>query len=203
ARSTSSILRFARSGSTWTCRSYAPRTRSRARSVGCKQRFLFWDGRRALDVERWHGLHAPSLPFRALRLRPDHRLVVGRVDQVAARGDLDPVAAGLPRVEEERLLDRVLVRARLHHDPVLEEDVGRAEDVLALVDEKCDVMQATTAARRIARVRHVVRLLIRREPHAGLAAVVEHDLLGEAQAEILFAEDARLRWIKGEQVDVV
>src|SRR4051794_18791468 len=113
------MRRLTRSGSTCTCRSYAPRTSSRARAVGSvsgKERFLLRHGRRSLDVEARHRLHAPSLPLRALRLRPHDGIVVGVEDEVAARADLDPVAARLPRVEEERLLDRMLVRARLHHD---------------------------------------------------------------------------------------
>ena len=96
--------------------------------------------------------------------------------------DLDPVPARLVGVEEERLLDRVLVRARLHHDPVLEEDVRRAQHVLALVDEEGDVVQPAARPRQVARVGDVVRLLVGREPDARLGAVVEHDLLGQPQA---------------------
>ena len=57
--------------------------------------------------------------------------------------------------------------------------------------------------RQVARVRDVVRLLAGREPDARLGAVVEHDLLGQPQAEILLEEDAVLGGIDGEEVDVV
>src|SRR4051794_31561464 len=110
------MRRFARSGSTCTWRSYAPRTSSRARadgSVSGKKRFFLGHRRVSLVVEARNRLHPPRLSLGALRLRPDDGLVVGREDQVAARADLDPVPARLPRVEEERLLDRMLVRARL------------------------------------------------------------------------------------------
>src|SRR4051794_26325772 len=112
-----------RSGSMWTWRSKAPRTSSRARrdgSVPRKERVLLGDRRRPLDVEARDGLHPPGLPLRALRLRPHDRLVVGREDEVAAAADLDAVPARLPRVEEERLLDRMLVRAGFDRHAVLE-----------------------------------------------------------------------------------
>src|SRR6478752_7043153 len=119
------MRRCAMSGSTWTWRSYAPRTSSRARADGLmgaagKKHVLLGHRRRPLDVERGHGLHAPGLALRALRLRPH---------------------AGLIGVEEERLLDGVLVRAGLDHDAVLEEDVRSPQHVLALVDEIRDVVQ--------------------------------------------------------------
>src|SRR5262245_1828655 len=130
------------------------------RSVpGGEQLLLEGDGRCAFDVERGDRLHAPRLALRALGLRPDDGLVVRGEDQVAARADLDAVPAGLPRVEEEGLLDRVLVRPGLDRDAVLEEDVGGAEHVLALVDEVGDVVQAAAAPRRVERVRNVVGLL--------------------------------------------
>ena len=142
-------------------------------------------------------------PLRALGLRPDDRLVSRVEDQEAPGTDLDAVAAGLVGVEEEGLLDRVLVRPRLHHDAVLEEDVRRAQHVLALVDEERDVVQPAARAGDVARVREVVRLLVGREPDARLGAVVEHDLLGQPQAEVALAEDAVLARVDGQEVDVV
>jgi hypothetical protein len=59
----------------------------------------------------------------------------------AGIGDLDPVAAGFVDVEEERLLDRVLVRAGLDIDAVLQEDIGGAQDPLAAVERVGNVMK--------------------------------------------------------------
>ena len=65
------------------------------------------------------------------------------------------------------------------------------------------MVQAAARPRHVARVREVVRLLVGREPDAGLGAVVEDDLLGQAQAELLLAECAVRAGIDGEEVDVV
>ncbi len=157
-----------------------------------KKHFLLGHRRRPLDVERGDGLHPPGLALGALGLRPHDRLVIGVEDQEAARADLDAIPAGLVGVEEERLLDGVLVRPRLHHDAVLEEDVRRAQHVLALIDEERDVVQAAVRARHVARVGEVVGLLAGGQPDARLVAVVEHDLLGQPQPEVLLAEDAVL-----------
>ena len=71
----------------------------------------------------------------------------GGEDQPGAGiGELDPVAGGLPDIEEEGALDGVLVRPGLDVDAVLEEDVGGAQDVLALVDGVGEVVEAAVAA---------------------------------------------------------
>ena len=117
-------------------RARAARTGSQWPAVAVKRAVLLGHRRRALDVERRDGLHAPGLALGALGLRPHDRLVLGVEEQEAAGADLDAVAARLVGVEEERLLDRVLVRPRLDHDAVLEEDVGGAQHVLALSTKK-------------------------------------------------------------------
>ena len=67
----------------------------------------------------------------------------GRQDQPRAGiGDLDAVAARLVDIEEEGLLDRVLVRAGLDEDAVLQEDVGGAQDLLATVERIGQVVKA-------------------------------------------------------------
>ena len=88
------------------------------------------------------------------------------------------------------------MRAGLHHDPVLEEDVRRPQDVLTLVDEEGDVVEAAGRPGQVAGVGDVVGLLVRGQPHAGLGSVVEHDLLGQPQAEIVFEERAILGWLE-------
>src|SRR3954468_23182044 len=66
--------------------------------------------RRAVGVERLDRLQPPGLALLALFLGPDDRLPVGRENEAGAGvGDLDAVAAGLPDIQEEGLLDRVLV----------------------------------------------------------------------------------------------
>src|SRR5229473_1890331 len=95
--------------------------------------------RRAVGVERLDGLKPPRLALLALLLGPHDRLPVRRQDETGAGvGDLDPVAAGLVDVEEKCLLDRMLVRAGLDEDAVLQKDIGRAQNVLATVERVGD-----------------------------------------------------------------
>ena len=78
-------------------------------------------------MERLDRLQPPRLALFAFFLGPHDRLPVGREDQAGAGvGDLDAVAAGLPDMEEEGLLDRMLVRAGLDVNAVLEKDIGGA-----------------------------------------------------------------------------
>ena len=83
-------------------------------------------------MERVDRLESPRLALLSLRLGPENRLPVGCQHQPGAGiGDLDAIAARLVHVEEERLLDRVLVRPGLDVNTALQEDVGRAQDLLA------------------------------------------------------------------------
>ena len=104
--------------------------------------------------------------------------------EVPARTDLDPVAAGLERVEEERLLDRVLVWPGLDLDAVLETDVGCAQDVLAFVHGEREVVEPAVGSGLVTRVGQLVGLEVGRQPDAGLCAVVKDDRLGEPEAEV-------------------
>ena len=106
------------------------------------------DRRRAVGVERLDRLQPPGLALLAVGLGPDDRLPVGREDQSRAGiGEFDAIAGRLPDIEEERALDRVLVRSGFDMDAVLQEDVGGAQDVLARVGGVGDVVQpAATAA---------------------------------------------------------
>ena len=100
-----------------------------------------------MGVERLDRLQPPGLALLALFLGPHDRLPVRREDQAGAGvGDFDAVAAGLVDIEEEGLLDRVLVRAGLDVDAVLEEDVGGAQDLLAAVERVGDVVEAAGRA---------------------------------------------------------
>src|SRR5262245_28208625 len=116
--------------------------------------------RRAVGVERLDCLQPPGLALLALLLGPDDRLPVGREDEASAGvGDFDAVTAGLPDIEEEGLLDRVLVRAGLDVDAVFEEDVGGAQNLLAAVERVGDVVEAAGLAVMIARVGKIVALV--------------------------------------------
>src|SRR5689334_15380005 len=100
-----------------------------------------------MGVKRLDRLQAPGLALPTLFLGPDDRLPVRRQDQTRdGVRDLDAVAAGLPDVEEEGLLDRMLVRSGLDMDAVLEKNVGGAQDLLATVDGVGDVMEAAFPA---------------------------------------------------------
>ena len=113
-----------------------------------------------MGVEGLDRLQPPGLALLALFLGPDDRLPVGREDQAGAGvGDLDAVAAGLVDVEEEGLLDRVLVRAGLDVDAVLQEDVGGAQDLLAAVERVGDVVEAARLAVVVAGEGEVVALV--------------------------------------------
>src|ERR1700733_13331529 len=101
---------------------------------------LYW--RRAMGVEGLDGFQPPGLSFLALLLRPDDRLPVRRQNQPCAGiGDLDPVAAGLIHIEEESLLDRMLVRAGLDVDAVLEKDIRGPQNVLAAVERISEMVE--------------------------------------------------------------
>ena len=117
--------------------------------------------------------------------------------------ELDAVAARLPDVQEERLVDRVLVRARLDVDAVLEEDVGGLEDVLAGVGGEGDVVQAVAVLGPVVGVDDVVGLQAEVEPPRGEPPVVEPDALALAAAERLRDEPAVRLDVLREEVDVV
>src|SRR5882724_8084623 len=85
-----------------------------------------------MRVKRLDRLQPPGLALLAFFLGPDDRLPVRRQNETRPGvGDFDAVAAGLPDIEEEGLLDRVLVRASLDVNAVLEKDIGGAQDFLA------------------------------------------------------------------------
>ena len=95
------------------------------------------------------------------------------------------------------------MRPRLHHDPVLEEDVGRPQYVLPLLDVEGDVVEPAARARLVQRVDELVRLRIGRQPDADLGAVVEQDLLRQPHAQVPLGEGAVLGGIDRKEVDVI
>ena len=78
--------------------------------------------------------------------RPHDRLEVRVVDEVAAGRDLDAVAARLEPVEEEALRDAVLRGRGLDVDVVVDEDVRRAQALLARVDPEREVVEPPARA---------------------------------------------------------
>src|SRR5882724_8700968 len=160
--------------------------------------------RRAMGMKRLDRLQSPRLAFFTLFFRPDDRFPVWREDEASAGvGDFDAVAAGLIDVEEKRLLDRVLVRAGLDMDAVLQEDVGGAQDFLAAVERVGDVMKAAGRIGVIVRIGEVVTLVRHRHPHRGFGAVVEHDLFGQPAAEIVFKKEAVGFDVDRETIEVI
>src|SRR6185437_11993366 len=110
-------------------------------------------------MERLDGLKPPRLALLAFGLGPADRLPVRRKHQPrAGTSDLDPVAARLIDIEEERLLDGVFVRTRLDKDAVLKENVGSTQDVFARVECVGHVVETALGAGVIARVSKVVGL---------------------------------------------
>src|SRR5690348_6374951 len=160
--------------------------------------------RGAVGVEGLDRLQPPGLALLALFLGPDDRLPVGRQDQPRAGvGDRDAVATGLPDIKEEGLLDRMLVRAGLDVDAVLEEDIGGAQDLLAAVDGIGDVMEASLLAVMIPRVGEVVALVRHGHPHRGFRAVIEDDLFGGTQTKIGLEEEPVRLDVDGEAIEMV
>src|SRR5699024_7629660 len=84
---------------------------------------LILDIRCAVGMEGRDGLHSPGLALRPFSLAPfDHGPIRIENQTSAGVGEFDAIAARLPDVEEESLVDRVLVGAVLDEDAVLEED---------------------------------------------------------------------------------
>src|SRR5882672_6463540 len=107
-------------------------------------------------MKRLDRLQPPRLALLALLLGPHDRLPVRRQDEAGAGvGDFDAVAAGLVDVEEEGLLDRMLVRAGLDEDAVLQKNIGGAQNLLAAVERVGDVVEATFSAVMVAGIGEV------------------------------------------------
>src|ERR1041385_556792 len=121
----------------------------------------------------------------------------------AGAGDLHPIAARFINIKEEGLLDCVLVRTGFDEHAVLQKDIGGAQNVLAAIERISDVMEAALGAGVVARIGEVVALVRGGHPHAGFAAVVEYDLFGEAEAEIVLEELAVGLDVDGEPVEMM
>ena len=97
------------------------------------------------------GLQPPGLSLLAFALAPYDRLPVGRKDQSGTGiRHLDPIAARFEDIQEESLLDGVLVRTGFNGDAVLQENIRRAQNILAAVDGVRHMVEAAARARMIA-----------------------------------------------------
>src|SRR6266700_3004981 len=162
------------------------------------------DRRRSVRVERGYGGQAPGLALGPLGLGPAHRRPVGGEDQPGARvAQLDPVPAWLVDVEEERLLDRVLVRAGLDEDALVQADVRGTQDVFPGVGGEREMVQPPGGLGPVVGVDQVVGLLREVQPLRRDRAVVEHDLLGDPAAERVADELPVGLGLRREEVDVV
>ena len=149
-------------------------------------------------------LRPQACPFlRSSSLQTD-RLPIRREDQPRARvGDFHPISARFVNIEEKRLLDGVLVRAGLDIDSRFEKDIGGAQDILAAIDRVGQMMKTALRAGVVGGVGEIVALVGARHPHGGFAAVVEHDLLGKTEAEVLFEENPVGLDVGGQAVQMV
>ena len=147
---------------------------------------------------------APERSGAALRLVPDHGLPVGRQNQVAARIDLDPVAAGFVGVEVEALTVVVLGGARFDEDAVLAQDVGGPQHVLSIVDPQREMVQPPMPALHVEHVRELMMNGARAHPGAELGrTLVEDDLLAQLEAQQVGGEAAVGRNVRRQQRQMV
>src|SRR5215470_5022365 len=160
-------------------------TRRRLASGHRASRLLGLTGRRRpVRVKRGYGGQAPGLALYSLGLRPADRLPVRSEDQPGARiAQLDPVAPRLVDVQEERLLDRVLVRSRLDEHSLVQADVCGSKDVFPGVGGEGEVVQPARSLRPVVGVDQVIGLLREMEPLRADRPVVEDDLLGDSPAQ--------------------
>src|SRR5262245_66448845 len=79
----------------------------------------------------------------------------------------------------------MLVGPGLDVDAILEKNISGTKHVLARIEREGDVVQTALGAGVVARVGKIVALVGCCHPHAGFGAVVEHDLLGQLEAEIV------------------
>src|SRR5262245_42860444 len=136
-------------------------------------------------------LQAPRLSLLALSLGPGDAPPVGcQPEPRTSGGYLAPVAPWFVHVEKKGLLDCMLVGPGLDVNAILEKNIGGTKHILARIEREGDVVQAALGAGVVARVGKIVALVGRRHPHAGFAAIVEHDLLGQLEAEIVLEEFA-------------
>src|SRR6478735_4338849 len=166
--------------------------------------FSLADVRRSVRMERLDGFHAPGLPFAALLLAPlDHGRVRVKQQAGAGVGQFDPVAAGLPDIQEERLVDGVLVRTGLDVDAVFKEDVRGLQDVLAGIGGERHVVEPVAVLEPVVGIHDVVGLVVEVEPPGGVSAVVEPDALTLPPAQRLGYELPVGHHVLGQEIDVV
>jgi hypothetical protein len=97
----------------------------------------------------------------------------------------------------------VLRRRGFDVDAAVEEQVGRAQALLARVDPEREVVEPAVRAVVVLRVDQLVGHHRQAHPRAGLGAVVELHALVEPVAEHVGRELAHRTHVGGEEVDVV
>src|SRR3954464_15714592 len=135
-----------------------------------------------------HGVrhrHVAVEGVRALVGMPALRLPVGDVEPVAAGVDLHPhAAAGRAEVEVVLLAHAVAAGAELDRDVGVEQDDGRAQELVARVDPPRDVVQAAGHAGLVEDDPEVVGLLVVRDHREHRDVGVGEDrVLGERVGE--------------------
>lgn len=157
-----------------------------------------------MRVERVDGFEAPGLTALALGFGPDDRFPIGREDQSRPGiGELDAVTGRLPDIKKERALDGMLVRTGLDMDAILEENVGRPQDVLARIGGVGDMVEAAVSATMFLSASQIVGLVVDREPATPKPPVVELNHFGDPTAEAAFHEAPELGNIGCQQVEMV
>src|SRR5262249_5572866 len=171
-------------------------SRSRIRKTGHR--------RRSPGVKRFYPLQPPGLSLLALCFGPADRLPVRCQDKArASTGHLDSVATWLIHIEEKGLLDRMFVRSSLDVDAIFQKDVCGAQYILACIERESHVVQASFRAGVIARIRKIIALVSRGHPHAGLGAIVKHNLLGKHEAEKVLEELAVGLNVNSKAIEVI
>src|SRR5699024_7613220 len=160
--------------------------------------------RSAVGMKRWHCLHSPSLTLGAFRVGPvDHWLVRIQNQPCPGVGELDAVAARLPNVVEEGLVDRMVLGTISGVAALFEKVVCSFESVFACVRGEGQMVEAAALTGPVIGVYDVVGFLRESEPSCCVAAFIKFDLLGFPRLHDVVPEIARGMYICRQVVNVV